>query len=215
VSLPSQQKEPSIGRRERKKLAVERRIREAALQLFRERGYESTTVEDISELADVAKGTFFNYFPRKDELLRALAEDIVGDLLDELGPLERWRGTARDQLLRLFLMIGDVVARDPELSKVMMIENMRSFWLRTEMDPLEQEFNELLRLVLARSVERGEISPATDLSLSAKLIEAAYVTTMIDWLKTVRSAEVYRHELTVKFDIIFRGLGMSDASMKG
>jgi TetR/AcrR family transcriptional regulator, cholesterol catabolism regulator len=63
----------SLGRRERKKLAVERRIREAALELFREKGYEAATVEEIAERADVAKGTFFNYFPRKDTLLEALA----------------------------------------------------------------------------------------------------------------------------------------------
>jgi len=215
VSVPGQQQNPLMGRRERKKLALERRIRDAALELFRARGYEATTVEEIAERADVAKGTFFNYFRRKDELLRALAEELVGELLDELGPVEGWQGTSRDQLLRLFLMIGDMVARDPELSKVMMIENMRSFWLRTEVDPLEQEFNEIIRFILGRSVERGEIAASTDVTLSAKLIEAAYVTTMIDWLKSIKSADIYRHQLTVKFDIIFRGLGMSEASMKG
>lgn len=58
-----------VGRPERKKQEVEQRIREAALALFREKGYEATTVEEIAERADVAKGTFFNYFPRMDGLL--------------------------------------------------------------------------------------------------------------------------------------------------
>jgi hypothetical protein len=40
--------------------------------------------------------------------------------------------------------MGAIVARDPELSKVMLIENMRTVWLRSEADPIEQEFNALI-----------------------------------------------------------------------
>jgi TetR/AcrR family transcriptional regulator, cholesterol catabolism regulator len=207
--------QPRIGRRERKKQEVEHRIRTAALALFREHGYDATTVEEIAERADVAKGTFFNYFARKDALLEALADDLVGELFDELGPVDRWEGTGRAQLLRLFTRVGDMTARDPELSKIMMIENMRSFWMRTEADPLELEFHALVRSVLTHAVEREEIDPETDVPLAAKLLEAAYVTTMIDWLKAGAPGEVYRRELTVKFDIIFRGLGMTGAAAKG
>lgn len=207
--------EGAIGRRERKKLEVERRIRDAALTLFREKGYEETTVEEIAERADVAKGTFFNYFPRKDMLLEALAEDMVGDLFEELGPVEGWEGTAREQLLRLFLRVGDMVARDPDLSRVMMIENMRSFWMRTEADPLEQEFNALVRQVLGQGAARGEIDADADVVRGARLLETAYVTTMIDWLKARAPTDIYREELTVKFDIIFRGLGMTGLAAKG
>jgi TetR/AcrR family transcriptional regulator, cholesterol catabolism regulator len=197
-----------VGRRERKKREVEQRIREAALALFREKGYEATTVEEIAERADVAKGTFFNYFPRKDGLLEALAEELVGELLESLGPDEEWRGTARDQLLRLFLRIGELVARDPELSKVMLIENMRNLWLRTEADPLEQEFNQLIRRVLVRGQQRGELMGTVDVDIAAKLLEAAHFTTMVDSLKAGTPVTMYRDELTAKYDIIFRGLGM-------
>jgi hypothetical protein len=46
-------------------------------------------------------------------------------------------------------------ARDPELSKVMIIENMRNFWLRTEEAPIEQEFRSITRTLLGRA---GRIS---------------------------------------------------------
>jgi TetR/AcrR family transcriptional regulator, cholesterol catabolism regulator len=208
-------REPRLGRRERKKLEVERRIREAALALFREKGYEATTVDEIAERADVAKGTFFNYFARKDSLLEALADDQVGELLEALGPEGTWPGSARDQLLRLFLGLGGLCARDPALSKVMMIENMRSFWLRTEADPLEEEFHELVSRVLANGVERGEMDANTDVMLGMKLLEAAYVTTMIDWLRSGAPGRGFDRELTAKFDIIFRGLGMGSANARG
>jgi TetR/AcrR family transcriptional regulator, cholesterol catabolism regulator len=205
----------SLGRRERKKLAVERRIREAALELFREKGYDAATVEEIAERADVAKGTFFNYFPRKDTLLGALGEDLVGEALEELGPVEGWTGSGRDQLLKLFLRMAAIVARDPELSKVMLIESMRTVWVRSEADPIEQQFDALILGTLGRAVLRGEIDEAADVGRGAKLLKAAYVTTMVEWLKVGVPGDVYRAELTAKFDIVFRGLGMPGLPVKG
>jgi AcrR family transcriptional regulator len=46
---------------------------EAAWNLFNERGYDDTAVEDITEVADVAKGTFFNYFPSKEAIVDHIA----------------------------------------------------------------------------------------------------------------------------------------------
>ena len=54
---------PRSGRRERRRLETRDRLYRAALELFGERGFLETTVEDITEAADVGKGTFFNYFP--------------------------------------------------------------------------------------------------------------------------------------------------------
>ena len=56
------------GRRERRRAATEKRILSAALDLFTTHGYLETTVEQITEAADIGKGTFFNYFPTKDAL---------------------------------------------------------------------------------------------------------------------------------------------------
>ena len=63
----------TASRRERKKQETRQRLLECAWQLFQERGYDDTTVEDITEAADVAKGTFFNYFATKEVLLDEIA----------------------------------------------------------------------------------------------------------------------------------------------
>jgi AcrR family transcriptional regulator len=64
--------EQTLSRRERKKLETRQALQESALNLFHERGFDGATVEDITERADVAKGTFFNYFSSKEALLREL-----------------------------------------------------------------------------------------------------------------------------------------------
>jgi len=63
----------TISRRERKKEETRQRLLSVSLELFHEQGYSATTVEDITERADVAKGTFFNYFPSKEALLSELS----------------------------------------------------------------------------------------------------------------------------------------------
>lgn len=79
-----------LGRRERKKLEVRRRILEAAEALFAAQGMAATTVDQIGELADVSQTTFFNHFSTKAGLVDALVADLVV-LFD--GILERSRRT--------------------------------------------------------------------------------------------------------------------------
>ncbi|AHF79492.1 TetR/AcrR family transcriptional regulator [Thermococcus paralvinellae] len=49
------------------------RILKAARELFAEKGYDKTTVDEIVERAGVAKGTFYNYFRSKEELIKIVA----------------------------------------------------------------------------------------------------------------------------------------------
>src|SRR5881398_3963057 len=71
---------PSPNRRQRHSAEIRERLFRAALNLFAEKGFAETTVEDITEAADVGKGTFFNYFPSKDHILLAFGEMQLGKL---------------------------------------------------------------------------------------------------------------------------------------
>jgi len=62
------------SRRTRRRNETKERLFRTALQLFAKKGYVNTRVEEITAAADVAKGTFFNYFPTKEHLLVALSE---------------------------------------------------------------------------------------------------------------------------------------------
>jgi len=86
--------------RPRTKPPEERRgeLMDAAERLFLDRGVASTTIEQITAKADVAKGTFYLYFSSKENVLAALADRFAADLLGRIRkaiagvPQQDWKG---------------------------------------------------------------------------------------------------------------------------
>src|SRR5271170_3549381 len=77
------------GRRERRRVETRERLYQAALHLFAQRGYLETTVEDITEAADVGKGTFFNYFPTKEHVLASFGDERIAAMERALESAKR------------------------------------------------------------------------------------------------------------------------------
>jgi AcrR family transcriptional regulator len=79
------------GLRERKKQKTKASIQREALRLFKRRGYDETTIEDIAAAAEISPSTFFNYFPTKEDVVvydeydpqvfAALTEEVEGESL--------------------------------------------------------------------------------------------------------------------------------------
>ncbi|GKU77683.1 TetR family transcriptional regulator [Paenibacillus sp. L3-i20] len=61
--------EQRMSLRERKKAKTMEAIQSHAMRLFRERGYNSTTIEQIADAAEVSPSTFFRYFPTKEDVV--------------------------------------------------------------------------------------------------------------------------------------------------
>lgn len=76
------------GLRERKKEQTRQAIREAALRLFAERGFDGVTVAEIANEANVSVATVFNYFPTKEDLVYARMEVFEAELIDAIHERE-------------------------------------------------------------------------------------------------------------------------------
>lgn len=68
----------------KEKKSVKARIVSAAWQMFYDKGYDQTTVDDIIELSGTSKGSFYYYFSTKDELLSTLST-VLDDYYEELS----------------------------------------------------------------------------------------------------------------------------------
>lgn len=95
-----------LGLRERKRAKTHAAIQEHALRLFKEQGYEATTVEQIAEAAEVSPSTFFRYFPTKEDVVLhdALDPIMIGALQAqplELSPIQALRQTLKEVIADL------------------------------------------------------------------------------------------------------------------
>jgi len=94
---------PRLGLRQRKKARTRAEIQRHALRLFREQGYDATTVSQIAEAAEVSESTFFRYFPTKEDLI--LWDDVDSLVVEAVRaqpagvpPIAALRGAFRDVL---------------------------------------------------------------------------------------------------------------------
>src|ERR1035438_3620073 len=94
-----------MGRRERRAAETRLRLFRTALQLFADRGLSNVTVEDITEAADVGKGTFFNYFESKDHVLGVMAEIQLGKVGEAVARAAQSKQTIYS-VLRQLVQIG-------------------------------------------------------------------------------------------------------------
>lgn len=80
MNTPAQIEAP-LSRVARRKAKTNQRLLEVARKLFSEKGIYWAKVEDITEMADLGKGTFYKYFESKEAIIRILLEEGLGELL--------------------------------------------------------------------------------------------------------------------------------------
>jgi AcrR family transcriptional regulator len=100
--------EPKPDWRQRKKTATRDRIRANALRLFREQGYDATTVEQIAAAAGVSHMTFFRYFPTKEDVALSDAYDpMIAALLAQTPATQPLTQRIRTALLQGLQQVYD------------------------------------------------------------------------------------------------------------
>ena len=101
-------------RRQRRSADIRERLFRGALELFAQKGFAETTVEDITEAADVGKGTFFNYFPSKDHILLAFGEMQLSKLEAAIEMARRTGEPMPDFLRALGVRMTQEPTRTPQ-----------------------------------------------------------------------------------------------------
>jgi AcrR family transcriptional regulator len=172
----------SMGRRQRHAAETRLRLFRCALQLFAERGYPNVTVEDITEAADVGKGTFFNYFESKDQVLSVMAEIQLGKVKEALTMAEAGERTICSVLHHLFLRSAEEPGRSPDLARALLSSFLASEGVRRLMaHNLASEGRKMLAQIVAAGQKRGEIDLRLKKEKVALHIQQAFMGTLLLW----------------------------------
>ncbi|HTU40073.1 MAG TPA: TetR/AcrR family transcriptional regulator [Candidatus Aquilonibacter sp.] len=203
----------SMGRRQRRAAETRVRLFRCALQLFAERGYPNVTVEDITEAADVGKGTFFNYFESKDRVLSVMAEIQLGEVKEALTLAEAGEQTIRSVLHHLFLRSAEEPGRSPDLARALL-----SSFLASEGMPhlmahnMAAEGRKMLTQIIAAGQRRREIDARLKKEKVALQVQQAFMGTLLLWsLDGQPALEAWAEE---SFQHFWRAVAASDHEQK-
>jgi AcrR family transcriptional regulator len=169
-----------VSRRERKKDETRHRIFHAAIDLFRKQGFEQTTVDDITEQADVAKGTFFNYFRRKDAVLAYLSENRLQAIEEDAEAFLAEARPAREKLMELYSTAASAYEEDRELSRYVLVELMTRMFSPTE-EVVMRWHEQIVRLV-TQGQENGELRRDLAPLRVEAVLTGLYYATLYEWV---------------------------------
>jgi AcrR family transcriptional regulator len=197
----------AAGRRERRAAETRLRLFRCALQLFSERGFPNVTVEDITEAADVGKGTFFNYFESKDYVIGVFAEIQLGKVHEALEEAEAGRRSIQSVMHRLFQRVAEEPGRSPELARALFSSLVASDRVRPIMDRNMAKGRQTVARIVELGQQRGEIDPKLKKEQVALHLQQAFMGTVLLW--SLHGKPKLQSAIEVSFQHFWRAIVVS------
>lgn len=146
------------SRRERKKATVRAQIIARAIELFSRHGFDDVTVDQIAEAADVGKGTIYNYFETKEDIVVAFMVELEGEIQAKTRSLVRSTGSLSAVLTEFVRFQFRLKSPYHQFVRVL----MGQIFLRTEpflpyMVEMQKAIDPPLEALFLRLQERGLI----------------------------------------------------------
>jgi len=165
---------PTAARGEKRPL-----ILRAATEVFAEQGFNSVTVAAIADRAGIGKGTVYEYFSSKDELLFAVFEWMNEGIFDRIHGLIEVGGTTLERLRSLLDLGAQITREQMEMQAVVL-----DFWSASRGTRVEERYNQaclatfrsyrrLLADVIREGQTAGEIRSDVDPEAVATMVVAA------------------------------------------
>lgn len=106
-----------MNRRERKKELTKDNIIECAAALFKEKGFNETSMEEIAEKADISKGTLYNYFEDKEAIVGEYFKSNIADYSEDFKESFKEYKDIKNQLEKIIDFMNSLLRSNVELSK--------------------------------------------------------------------------------------------------
>lgn len=186
----------------------------AAVTLFRRQGFDQTRVEEITQAAGVAKGTFFNYFPTKEDVLLYIGERhmtrLGAAMSNGTGKQISQERSAVAALKAVLRALADSLEEDKDLVRLAVDKAMKI----THLAPAAGgrfSLQGLVVLLIRRAQWTGEVHPAVDPELVAQMLEGLYYQQLVIWCQEEFAFDL-GERLGQVVDMLLFGIGAQQTS---
>ena len=198
-------------RRQRRSTETRERLFRAALDLFAKKGFAETTVEDITEAADVGKGTFFNYFPSKDHILLAFGEMQLEKLHSSVEEARQSNEPMPVFLRSLRARMTEEPSRNPAIVRSILQAHLSSLPVREAMAKNHTRAQGLLTQLIRLGQDRGEVRKDLSASEIAYVFRQTVFGTLLLW--SLFGDSTLPARLDTAFNVLWTGLAPRDSSV--
>jgi AcrR family transcriptional regulator len=167
-----------MGLRAEKKNKLRGQILANAIRLFKERGFDEVTIDDIIGQLEISQATFFNYFPSKNAILQQAAYDTVARYQEMLEDEVRRDAPTAEKMNRLLEAMGRGLETDKRFYRTLFTRSVLNFGdVR-----VERILSHLSAALMREGQRRGEISPEYDPHELADIFIGTYYAIIMRWL---------------------------------
>lgn len=197
-----------ISRRERKKIESKEIILKVARRYFQMNGFDNTSIEDISEGADISKSTFFNYFDSKESLLYEIAEGEIKKIEIFITENLDKNLSAKEKIFKVMDLMVEDTAPFMRLTKrvleaISLIEDEKT-------SPIKK-IECILTDLVEEGQKNGEIKTCYDASDIAAVIAGSYIMAFFRWVfNNGKFSDNDKAEFVSLLDITFKGISTND-----
>lgn len=196
--------------REKKKIETKNRIFEVSGKLFKAKGFDNTTIDEVTKEAGIAKGTFFNYFPTKEALIFYFAEQKAELVYDLTENRDMKHLPTKERIKKFLVVLAESYEKDKELTKLLFFEYRR--YIENSRPMLDKDRSPHYRLIkvlldlLQEGVEKREVKESIEIRMAAETLNAVYFHTLMMWLRSENDLSFSR-DISAKIDLLFEGIG--------
>jgi len=173
TNAPNRRKRQSLERRER--------LFRAALELFARKGFAETTVEDITNAADLGKGTFFNYFPSKEHIFLAFGEMQLAKLKAAFEEMRSTNVPVPVFLRSLGARMTQEPIRNPAIIRILLKAFLADSPVRESVVDLQNRVIAIHTEIIRLGQERGEIRDDLPPEVLAHVFRQTVFGTLLIW----------------------------------
>jgi len=198
------------NRRERQSVERRERLFRAALDLFARKGFVETTVEDITNAADLGKGTFFNYFPSKEHILLAFGEMQLGKLRAAADEARGKNEPTKVFLRSLGVRMTQEPIRNPAIIRILLKAFLTDSPVRESVVDLQNRVIAIHTEIIRLGQQRGEIRDDLPPEVLANVFRQTVFGTLLIW--SLYGDATLLSRIEDAFEVLWTGLAPRPAS---